>query len=178
MHRGHRRREPSRGCPRGRRAALRSASSACRGCDLEGSDASRIRRRAGSLPDHAGRSAARRQGGHQRPTVRRARGAILAESLSTVGLAREDVYLTNAVKHFRHEQRGKKRIHRKPSLRQLSACAPWMREEIVAVGRRFVALGATAARALTGRPVRIGDVRGSAVDTPFPMPVFVAAHPS
>jgi DNA polymerase len=106
-------------------------------------------------------------------------GRILADSLSAAGLAREDVYLTNAVKHFRHEQRGKKRIHRKPSLRQLTACAPWMRQEIVAVDPKVVvALGATAARALTGRPVRIGDVRGSAVDAPFPMPVFVTAHPS
>jgi uracil-DNA glycosylase len=159
---------------------LRNASSACRGCDLW-HDATQVVFGEGPVPCQlmlVGEQPGDKEDLQGRPFVGPA-GRILTESLSAAGLAREDVYLTNAVKHFRHEQRGKKRIHRKPSLRQLTACAPWMHQEILTVGpKTVVALGATAARALTGRPVRIGDVRGSAVDAPLPMPVFVTAHPS
>lgn len=88
-------------------------------------------------------------------------GRILAEALAAAGIDAQDVYVTNAVKHFRFEQRGKRRIHEKPQVAHITACHPWLESEIAAVRpRTIVCLGATAARAVLGRPVRIGQERG------------------
>lgn len=106
-------------------------------------------------------------------------GRILDQALGAVGLSRGDVYLTNAVKHFRHEDRGKRRIHRKPSLAHLRACAPWIREEIAAVRPKVLCLlGATAGRAILGEDVRIGERRGTPEPTRFGPMAVVTAHPS
>lgn len=106
-------------------------------------------------------------------------GRILDQALGAVGLSRGDVYLTNAVKHFRHEDRGKRRIHRKPSLAHLRACAPWIREEIAAVRPKVLCLlGATAGRAILGEDVRIGERRGMPEPTRFGPMAVVTAHPS
>lgn len=84
-------------------------------------------------------------------------GRVLVDALDAVGVPRSDVYMTNAVKHFRHEQRGKRRIHQKPELRHLIACHPWLEAELDVVEPALVvALGATAGRAVLGRPVKIG----------------------
>ncbi len=92
-------------------------------------------------------------------------GKVLDEALEAAGIARESVYVTNAVKHFRHEQRGKRRIHQKPELRHVVACRPWLEAELEAVAPAVVvALGATAARSVLGRPVKIGETRGRLLD--------------
>ncbi|MFH8253296.1 uracil-DNA glycosylase family protein [Microbacterium sp. B2969] len=92
--------------------------------------------------------------------------------------SRDDVYVTNAVKHFRFEPRGKRRIHEKPGVAHIEACHPRLEAEIHAVGPRVVVcLGATAARAVLGRTVRIGEERGM----PFPLDDRIASvttHPS
>lgn len=88
-------------------------------------------------------------------------GGILDDALRDAGLDREVVYVTNAVKHFRFEERGKRRIHRKPDLSHMVACAPWLEEEVALVDPEvMVCLGATAGRAVLGRPVKIGEERG------------------
>jgi uracil-DNA glycosylase family protein len=105
-------------------------------------------------------------------------GRVLDQALAEAGIDREASYLTNAVKHFRFQQRGKRRIHQKPDLGHLVACHPWLDAELEAVDSRVVvAMGATAARAVLGRPVKIGEVRGRLLEEPT-RPVLVTTHPS
>lgn len=105
-------------------------------------------------------------------------GALLDRALAAAGLAREAVFLTNAVKHFSWEPRGKRRIHKKPRLSELKACQPWLDAETRAVKPRvIVCLGATAVRAVLGAPAGIAESRGHPVDTPRGR-VLVARHPS
>jgi uracil-DNA glycosylase family protein len=105
-------------------------------------------------------------------------GRVLDEALVEAGVDRSAVYLTNAVKHFRFEPRGKRRIHQKPDVRHLSACRPWLEAELEAVTPRVVvAMGATAARAVLDRTVKIGEVRGRLLEEPA-RPVVVTTHPS
>jgi len=90
-------------------------------------------------------------------------GRMLERALAEAGLAREDVYLTNAVKHFKWEPRGKRRIHEKPSISEIAACQDWLFGEITAVRPRvIVALGAVAARSLFGPKFRLLAERGKA----------------
>ncbi len=113
-------------------------------------------------------------------------GRVLDDALVAAGLDRDAVYLTNAVKHFRFEERPRKggtrpvRIHKKPAVGHLHACAPWLRAELAAVRPRVVvALGATAARQVLGREVRVGDERGRMQDDGTPgRAVLVTVHPS
>jgi DNA polymerase len=94
------------------------------------------------------------------------------------------VYLTNAVKHFHHEMRGKRRIHQKPAVAHITACRPWLEAEVAVVKPAIVVcLGATAGRAVLGRTVRIGDERGRIlVDEPRAIPgisaTLLTSHPS
>jgi uracil-DNA glycosylase family protein len=105
-------------------------------------------------------------------------GRVLDEALAEAGIDRSAAYLTNAVKHFRFEQRGKRRIHQKPDVRHLSACHPWLEAELEAVAPAVVvAMGATAARAVLDRTVKIGEVRGRVLEEPA-RPVVVTTHPS
>jgi DNA polymerase len=99
--------------------------------------------------------------------------------MAQAGIAREDVYLTNAVKHFRFEDRGKRRIHVKPDLAHMTACHPWLEAELAVVDPRVVVLlGATAGRAVLGRPVRIGAERGRLLDELPGRRTLVTTHPS
>jgi uracil-DNA glycosylase family protein len=105
-------------------------------------------------------------------------GKVLDEALTAAGIDRAAAYLTNAVKHFRFEERGKRRIHQKPDVRHLTACRPWLDAELEAVAPGVVvAMGATAARAVLGRAVKIGEVRGRVLAEPD-RPVVVTTHPS
>src|SRR6476660_5209626 len=91
-------------------------------------------------------------------------GAMLDRALEEAGMDRKSVYVTNAVKHFKFEPRGKRRLHVKPSAEEISACNWWLAEEMRLVAPKLViALGATAARALLGRVVTIAQTRGSAI---------------
>jgi DNA polymerase len=107
-------------------------------------------------------------------------GQVLAEALAAAGLSRHELYLTNAVKHFKWEPRGKRRIHRTPTLGEVTACRPWLEEEIARVRPRvIVALGGTAARALLGPTLRLREARGQVfTETPWAPWLLVTSHPS
>jgi probable DNA metabolism protein len=106
-------------------------------------------------------------------------GQLLARAMDRVGLSREDVFLTNAVRHFKYELRGKRRIHKTPSQAEAAACQHWLQEEIAIVQpRALVALGATAARSLLRRPVAVTAERGRWHEAPGGRRVLVTLHPS
>jgi DNA polymerase len=88
-------------------------------------------------------------------------GRVLRLAVDAAGIDLDDVYLTNAVKHFKHEVRGERRLHKKPNAAEVEACHPWLDAEVHAIAPRVVvALGATAARSLTGKTVAIAANRG------------------
>ena len=92
-------------------------------------------------------------------------GRILDQALAEVGLGRDDVYITNAVKHFKWTAKGKRRIHQRPSAREAAACKPWLEAELAAVDPTvIVVLGATAGQALFGSKFRVGAARGQVLD--------------
>jgi uracil-DNA glycosylase len=106
-------------------------------------------------------------------------GRILDEALEEAGIDRELAYVTNAVKHFKWEARGKRRIHAKPSSAEVAACRPWLDAELAAVRPRVVVcLGATAAQALLGRSFRVTKQRGTWVDSELAEHVTATIHPS
>lgn len=161
--------------------SLAAAVERCAACDL-----CELGTRAvfGEGPSHASLMLIGEQPGDQedlagRPFVGPA-GEVLNEALAEVGIAREDVYLTNAVKHFKFEPRGKRRLHRTPTLGEAAACRPWLEEEIALVRpEAIVCLGSTAARALLGGPFRITRQRGQVFeDTPWAPWLLATWHPS
>jgi len=106
-------------------------------------------------------------------------GKILDRALADAGLDRSHLYVTNAVKHFKFEPRGKRRIHKKPSEMEIDACHRWLERELETVSPRLViALGATAVRALLGRPAPIGANRGKVMDFTAGAKVLITVHPS
>jgi probable DNA metabolism protein len=106
-------------------------------------------------------------------------GHVLDRALAEAGISRGQVYVTNAVKHFKFTPRGKRRIHQKPELREITACRSWLDHEIALVKPRLiVALGASAARALLGRSVPVTASRGRMFSLPSSIPVAVTIHPS
>ncbi len=106
-------------------------------------------------------------------------GAMLDRALEEAGMDRKSVYVTNAVKHFKFEPRGKRRLHVKPSVEEIQACNAWLAEELRLVSPKLViALGATAARALLGRVVTIAQTRGSAIQLNDTTHLWVTIHPS
>jgi uracil-DNA glycosylase len=105
-------------------------------------------------------------------------GKIFDRALAEAGIDRKDVYITNAVKHFKYEPRGKKRLHKRPDRSEIEACRWWLRAEIALIRPKLiVALGATAARALAGRAITITKVRGAPIDL-MEHKAFVTVHPS
>ncbi|GAB3273669.1 UdgX family uracil-DNA binding protein [Microbacterium lacusdiani] len=161
---------------------LRRAAEGCRGCELW-RDATQVVFSSG--PDAAqmmlvGEQPGDREDLEGEPFVGPA-GRVLDEALAAAGVADDAVYRTNAVKHFRFERRGKRRIHEKPSVAHVTACHAWLEEEIALVRPTvIVALGAMVARAVLGRSVRIGEVRGMVMESSDPSgtPTVVTAHPS
>ncbi|EQB10036.1 UdgX family uracil-DNA binding protein [Novosphingobium lindaniclasticum] len=106
-------------------------------------------------------------------------GAVFDRALTQAGIDRKRAYVTNAVKHFKFEQRGKRRIHARPNTGEIEACRWWVDQERAIVRPRLViAMGATAARSLTGRSVTIGKERGRAVSLPDGTPCWITVHPS
>ncbi|MGN8027076.1 UdgX family uracil-DNA binding protein [Microbacterium sp. 22242] len=161
---------------------LRAAAESCRGCELW-QDATQVvfsRGPARARMMLVGEQPGDREDLEGEPFVGPA-GRVLQEALGEAGIDEEAVYLTNAVKHFRFERRGKRRIHEKPAVSHIVACRPWLEAEIAAVRPAVVvALGATAARSLRERTERIGDVRGQVLETSDPSgtPLVVTVHPS
>ena len=142
---------------------LRQAVQECEGCDLfryatqgvlgEGPAKARVM--------FVGEQPGNEEDLEGRPFVGPA-GRILAKGLAEAGIPREEVYVTNAVKHFKFEERGKRRIHKKPSAAEVKACAPWLEAEMRLVKPEIVVcLGATAAQALLGRDYRLTKERGT-----------------
>jgi uracil-DNA glycosylase family protein len=106
-------------------------------------------------------------------------GRLLDRALEEAGIDRRTVYVTNVVKHFKWEPRGKRRIHAKPNAAEIGACRPWLETEIALVKPRvLVCLGATAAQALLGKAFKVSRQRGELVDSPLAPFVTATVHPS
>lgn len=106
-------------------------------------------------------------------------GRILDRALDDARISRDEVYVTNAVKHFKWIWRGKRRLHQKPSVRQVMACRPWLEAEIEAVQPQIlVCLGATAAQSVMGKPIPVMKERGKFIDSALGKLAFVTIHPS
>jgi uracil-DNA glycosylase len=106
-------------------------------------------------------------------------GRILDRALEDARISRDEVYVTNAVKHFKWIWRGKRRLHQKPSVRQVMACRPWLEAEIEAVQPQIlVCLGATAAQSVMGKPIPVMKERGKFIDSALGKLAFVTIHPS
>ena len=106
-------------------------------------------------------------------------GRLLSEAIHAAGLESKVIYVTNAVKHFQWEERGKRRLHKNPRWRHVEACKPWLRAEIgVVAPRLIVCLGATAAQALLGADFRITQERGKVARPEGLPPVLATYHPA
>jgi uracil-DNA glycosylase len=107
-------------------------------------------------------------------------GGVLARALEEAGIARDEVYLTNTVKHFKWRQgRGKRRLHQRPNAEEIRACTPWLEAELAAIGPKLVAaLGATAARALLGSKFSVTRDRGTFVESKLGWLATATVHPS
>lgn len=159
---------------------LQDAAAGCRACDLW---------RTGTQTVFGGGSRSARivfvgeQPGDEedvqgRPFVGPA-GRLLDKALVDAGIDRRDVYVTNVVKHFKWEPRGKKRIHKKPNGREIRACRPWLDAEVnVLEPDLIVCLGATAAQALLGSKFLVSKRRGEFIETPGGATLFATVHPS
>jgi uracil-DNA glycosylase family protein len=165
---------------RGGLKALREAAASCRGCHLwqgatqtvfgEGLKRSQVMfvgEQPGDREDRAGR-----------PFVGPA-GKELDKALDAVGIARDDTYITNVVKHFKFGERGRRRIHQTPKRFEIEACRPWLDEELAEVRpEALILLGATAAKALLGASFRITRQRGELLDSDLAPIVSATIHPS
>ncbi len=106
-------------------------------------------------------------------------GKLLDKCLVEAGIDREEVYVTNAVKHFKWEPSGKRRLHKKPNSREIAACRPWLEAELgVLKPEVVVALGATAAQTLLGKEFRVTQNRGEFISSPLARIVMATVHPS
>lgn len=107
-------------------------------------------------------------------------GQLLDRALAEAGIDRSRVYVTNAVKHFKWEPAGKRRLHQKPNAREIAACRPWLEAELAIIQPQIVvALGATAAQALMGKAFRVTQSRGRAFrDVPWAKMFYATVHPS
>ena len=161
---------------------LRAAAMNCRGCHLWTLGTQTV---FGEGPNHAPVMIVGEQPGDQEdraghPFVGPS-GKLLDRALEEAGIDRADVYVTNAVKHFKWErgEKSARRIHKKPNDAEIRACHPWLEEEIRLVQPRVVVcLGATAAQALMGKTFRVTKERGRAIEAPFGGVVVATVHPS
>jgi DNA polymerase len=161
---------------------LRTAAHECRGCDLY-KTATQVVFGAGPRTAHVmfvGEQPGDREDREGAPFVGPA-GALLDRALEEAGIPREEVYVTNAVKHFKWEPRGKRRIHKKPRLSEVKACRPWLEAELRAVRPAVVVcLGATAAQSVFGPQFTLMQHRGQLLPSPLPgaQHVMATIHPS
>lgn len=161
-------------------ASLREAARDCRACPLwergtqtvfgEGANKAQVvfvGEQPGSDEDLAGK-----------PFVGPA-GRLLDKAMVEAGIDRGAVYVTNAVKHFKWEPKGKRRLHKKPNSREIAACRPWLEAELSALKPKvLVCLGATAAQACFGREFRVSRQRGRPVESPLAAKAMATVHPS
>ncbi|MDX6568983.1 MAG: uracil-DNA glycosylase [Gaiellales bacterium] len=161
-------------------ASLRRAAESCRGCDLWESSTQVV---FGEGPADAeivlvGEQPGDREDAEGHPFVGPA-GRVLDDALEAAGIERSRVYLTNAVKHFKWEARGTRRLHKKPSRWEVVACVPWLTSELAALTPRvLVLMGATAAQALLGTGFSVMKQRGRVPDDPAGLVTVATVHPS
>jgi DNA polymerase len=106
-------------------------------------------------------------------------GRLLERALEAAGVERDDVYITNAVKHFKWQARGKRRLHKTPAQREIDACHPWLEKELAAIKPRVVVcLGATAAKSVIRKDFKVSTQRGQFVESAAAPYVFATLHPS
>jgi uracil-DNA glycosylase len=159
--------------------SLRDAEQTCRGCELFERATQAV---AGEGPSTAamvlvGETPGDEEDKSGHPFVGPA-GALLDQALEAAGINRQEVFVTNVVKHFKWEPRGKRRLHAKPSSREIAACRPWLEAELQLIGPRvIVCLGATAAQALLGRDFRVTKNRGEVMSGPLGT-VVATYHPA
>jgi uracil-DNA glycosylase family protein len=161
--------------------SLVRAAAKCRGCSIHCNATQTV---FGCGPAHAACMFVGEQPGDQedlagKPFVGPS-GTLLNDVLEDVGIDRDTVYVTNAVKHFKFEPRGKRRVHKKPSAREIAACRPWLEAEIHAVKpKMIVCLGATAAQSLIGAGFHLTHHRGEPqLETPWAPWLLATVHPS
>lgn len=160
--------------------ALRAAAAGCKACDLWklGTQTVFGEGRATAQVMMIGEQPGDKEDIQGRPFVGPA-GAVLDKALAAAGIDRNDVYVTNIVKHFKWEPRGKRRLHKKPNALEISACRPWLDAEIKAVRPRVaVLLGATAAQGILGRDFRVTQHRGEWLQSDIAPYVMATVHPS
>ena len=159
---------------------MREAAQQCRGCDLYKNATQAV---FGEGPASARCIVIGEQPGNDEdlqghPFVGPA-GRMLNKALEEAGIQRSGVYITNAVKHFKNEPRGKRRMHRSPNVAELNACRPWLEQELkVTRPKVIVCMGTTAARSILGRKVTLRDVRGKLMPSPYADNTLVTTHPS
>lgn len=159
--------------------SLKEAAAHCHGCDLYQRATQVV---FGEGPAHAavlfvGEQPGDREDQQGRPFVGPA-GLLLDKCLESAGIDRREVYVTNAVKHFKWEPKGKIRLHKKPNSLEIAACRPWLEAEIEAVQPQvIVCLGATAAQGLLGSQFRLTKHRGEVLPTKYG-PVTATIHPA
>jgi DNA polymerase len=160
--------------------ALKEAAARCRACDLWEKGTQTV---FGEGPPQARVVMVGEQPGDQEDRVGRPfvgpAGQILDQALEAAGIDRSVVYVTNVVKHFKWEPRGKRRLHQRPDREEVKACLPWFEAEIAAVQPRvIVCLGATAAQALLGSDFRVTRQRGQMLASTLGPPIMATVHPS
>jgi DNA polymerase len=160
--------------------ALKEAAAGCRACDLWQKGTQTV---FGEGPPQARVVMVGEQPGDQEDRVRKPfvgpAGQILDQALEAAGIDRSLVYVTNVVKHFKWEPRGKRRLHQRPDREEVAACLPWFEAEIAAVQPRvIVCLGATAAQALLGSDFRVTRQRGQLLASTLGPPIMATVHPS
>src|SRR5438034_6046108 len=159
---------------------LREAAAGCRACDLWKKGTQTV---FGEGASHASVMFVGEQPGDKedlagKPFVGPA-GAVLDKALAAAGIERSEVYVTNVVKHFKWEPRGKRRIHKKPNSLEIAACKPWVEAEIeVLKPDVIVCLGATAAQSLLGKNFKVSTQRGIFIESPLAPYVMATVHPS
>jgi DNA polymerase len=160
--------------------AMERAVQDCRGCDLyrEATRAVFGEGRADARVVLVGEQPGDQEDKTGRPFVGPA-GRILDRALADAGIDRDEVYLTNAVKHFRYTRQGERRLHKKPDTAHIVACAPWVTAELDRIGPDVViVLGAVAARSLLGASYRVTKQRGEPIDLPGGSVAVGTIHPS
>jgi uracil-DNA glycosylase len=159
---------------------LRAAAATCKGCDLWKNATQTV---FGDGSVHAKMMLIGEQPGDQEDLTgipfSGPAGRLLDRGLADAGIDREEVYITNAVKHFKWLPRGKRRLHQKPSGREITACRPWLVAEVGAIQPGvLVCLGATAARAVLGKMTKISEHRGEFLKSDLGSRIIVTVHPS
>ena len=159
---------------------VREAAAECKACDLWRTGTQTVfgEGAAGATVMFVGEQPGNDEDLAGRPFVGPA-GRILDQALEEAGIERTQTYVTNAVKHFKWEPRGKRRIHQKPNWAEMTACRPWLEAEIGLVKPKVVvALGATAAQTFLGRQFRVTKQRGVPLESPLAPVVVATVHPS